>query len=232
MSIALGGVVFDLDGTLADSAPDIAHALNATLAAEGVRPFDLARIKSMVGGGADLLVERALRASGEAPGQARVQSLLADFLARYRAEPCRRTVLYPGTRDALRYFADARIPLGICTNKPADLTSLVLDGLGIARHFASVVAATPELPPKPAPDMLLRVLQQLGVPPEDAVMVGDSGADTGVARAAGVRSIVLRHGYAAGGVDNLGADRVIDGFDALIPALSSLPGHRAWPVRT
>lgn len=222
MSPAIGAVVFDLDGTLADSVPDIAHALNGTLASEGISPFALERIKTFVGGGADLLIERALRAGGELPDRGRIRSLLADFLHRYRAEPCRRTKLYPGAIEALHQLGRSGVSLGICTNKPSDLTALVLDSLGIAALFNSIVAAMPDVPPKPAPDMLLRVLQEVGAEADTAVMVGDSAADVGVARAAGVRSIVLRHGYSPGGVDHLGADRVIDGFAELLAALSGL----------
>jgi phosphoglycolate phosphatase len=99
---------------------------------------------------------------------------------------------------------------------------MVLDGLGIRGYFASVVPATPTLPPKPGPGMLLRVLEELGVPAAAAVMIGDSSADSGVARATGVRSILVRHGYSREPVDNLGADAVIDAFHELDGVLASL----------
>ena len=128
-------VIFDLDGTLADSAPDIANALNATLVAAGYGAHHLEIIKTMVGGGANVLVERALRAHGTDPDVSRVEQMLADFLVRYRAQPCAVTVLYPGALNVLNACRDAGFSLGICTNKPADLTEMVLDGLGVRAHF-------------------------------------------------------------------------------------------------
>ncbi|MGQ0671717.1 MAG: phosphoglycolate phosphatase [Hyphomicrobium sp.] len=215
MSDPLRAAVFDLDGTLADSAPDIAAALNDTLAAGGLATFDLATVKTMVGGGADLLIQRAMMAAGGAPDAALAAVLLEDFLSRYRRTPCAATRLYPGALALLDALRGAGAACGICTNKPADLTELVLRGLGVRDCFSSVVAATDALPPKPAPDMLNAVLAELGVRPEQAVMVGDSAADSGVARAAGVRCILVRHGYSRDPVDGLGADIVVDSFEAL-----------------
>ena len=220
----LRAVIFDLDGTLADSAPDTAAALNATLAASGLEVLDLATIKTMVGGGAELLVARALAANGEIPEQRRADALLADFLVRYRAAACVHTRLYPGARDALDELAADGIALGICTNKPADLTELVLAGLGLRGYFKCVVAATPDLPPKPDAAMLMRVLSEIGAMPSASLMIGDSAADLGCARAAGVRCILMRHGYSREPVDTLGADAVIAGFAGIRSALTRFAG--------
>lgn len=215
----LRAVVFDLDGTLCDSLPDIGQALNGTLVAAGLAPLDRAVVATMVGGGAGTLIERALRHHGQAHGAVRINALLDDFLVRYRARPCAKTVLYEGAREVLEGLQARGLKLGICTNKPADLTDLVLDALGIRPLFGSVVAASKALPPKPAPDMLLAVLAGLAVPPQCALMVGDSAADLGVARAAGVACILLEHGYSAEPVRSLGADAVYPDFNSLKAAL-------------
>jgi phosphoglycolate phosphatase len=215
----LKAVVFDLDGTLVDSLPDIAAALNDTLQAHGRRALHLADVSRLVGGGARTLIERALNCQAEMAEAARIEALLDEFLTRYRAAPCVHTRVYPGAREALDALRREGYALGICTNKPADLTELVLAGLGLRPYFDSVVAATPVLPAKPDPRMLLKAMDELGVEPALGVMVGDSAADAGSARAAGMRCILLSHGYSAVPAALLGADVVMAGFAEFIQAL-------------
>lgn len=216
-------VVFDLDGTLADTAPDIAAALNLALAAEGLSPFSLDGVKSMVGGGTRRLVERALTAALDAAGAARVESTLAAFTAAYVAAPCRETLLYPDAREVIEALRSAGVRIGVCTNKPERMTAAVLDGLGIAPAIDHVVAGSDRLALKPAPDMLLAVIESLGAVPGEAVMVGDSAADVGAAKAAGVRCIVVGHGYTTTPPRDLGGDLVIDGFADLVAAIAQIP---------
>ena len=208
-------VVFDLDGTLVDSAPDIAVALNVALGQAGHAPLALDLVVSFAGGGARLLIERGLAACGEGPDGARIDAIYADFLAAYVRDPATLTTVYPGAVDVLRQLAARGVSLGVCTNKPAQLTQMVLEKLSLTQFFRSVVAADGRLPLKPAPDMLRKALRDLDVLPARAVMVGDSGADAGCARAAGVRCVLLGHGYSHGPISELGADAVIVGFDGL-----------------
>ena len=215
-------VVFDLDGTLADTAPDIAAALNLALAAEGLAPFTLDGVKSMVGGGTRKLVERALRAALAEAGARRIDVTLAAFSAAYVAAPCRETVLYPGAREVIDHLRGQGMRIGVCTNKPERMTEAVLEGLGVAQVIDHVVAGSDRLALKPAPDMLLAVVEALGAAPHEAVMVGDSGADVGAAKAAGVRSILVGHGYTTTPVSELGGDKVIDGFHELAAALDAM----------
>jgi phosphoglycolate phosphatase len=212
-------VVFDLDGTLVDSAPDIAAALNVALRQVGLKALPLDLVTSFVGGGARLLIERGLGACGGATDEGRIDAVYAEFLAAYEREPARLTTVYPGARDVLERLTAAGVKMGICTNKPAALTSAVLEQLALASFFRSVVAAEGSLPLKPAPDMLRKGLQELDVAAGQAVMVGDSAADAGVAKAAGVRSIILQHGYSHAPVSSLGADVVIAGFADLLTCL-------------
>jgi phosphoglycolate phosphatase len=208
-------VVFDLDGTLADSAPDIAAALNVALAVHELAPLDLATIKTMVGGGACRLVERALA------GQPGIEAgpVLAGFLAAYRAAPARATVLYPGAKDLLAALRRRGIRLAICTNKPHDLTEAIVAALGLAPWLDAVTGSTPGMALKPDPAMLRKILVNQGVAPRSALMVGDSEADAGAARALGCPVVLLAHGYSAKPVAELGADGVYADFAALAAGL-------------
>lgn len=217
---SLQAVVFDLDGTLADSLPDIAFALNAALLQSGFDPVPEPDVGRMVGGGTRLLVERALTRLGSAP--ATTDGVHATFLAEYERNACVRTRLYPEARQILSELGAAGLRLGVCTNKPQDITARVLETLGIAALFGSVVGGNAVDQLKPAPDMLARVMRDLGAAPGATVMVGDSGADAGAARAAGTRLVLLEHGYASDGVQNLGADAVLAGFAGLPAALSRM----------
>jgi phosphoglycolate phosphatase len=215
-------VVFDLDGTLVDSAPDIAAALNGALAQVGHAPLALPDITRMIGGGARLLAKRSLEACGEVgAGEARVTAVYEAFHDAYQRSPAHQTTLFPGAREALIALHGQQIALGLCTNKPAALTGPILDALAITDHFGSMVAAAPGVDLKPAPAMLRTCLQELGVDGQEAVMVGDSAADVGAARAAGVAVILISHGYTSIPAADLGADVVISHFDDLIPALST-----------
>ncbi len=208
-------MLFDLDGTLVDSAPDIHAALNRALGDEGITPASLADVKSMVGSGARRLVECALGQDAIAEQQDRV---LAGFLAAYRTEPATLTRLYPGVQAALMRLGNDGVKLAVATNKPHDLAVAILDAVGIATRFGVIVGSVPGLALKPDPAILRKALTELGGTPNRAVMVGDSRADVGAAKAARCRSIVFGHGYSQHPVSTLGADAVCSGF-ADLPGL-------------
>lgn len=215
-------VVFDLDGTLVDSVPDIAAALNAALAFAGLTTLSVANVAAMVGNGSQVLVERAIAAAGGGEPDARSSAAVHDaFLAAYDAEPCRYSVLYPGALDVLSELRAQGVGLGICTNKPEQITGAVLDSLGITGLFGCVLGGSARHPLKPEADMLLQVLHGLDAVPGRSVMVGDSAADAGTAKAAGSRLILLEHGYSRGAdLRSLEADDVVPGFAQLPDALA------------
>lgn len=217
-------VIFDLDGTLVDSAPDIAAALNTALVRSGLSALDVGAVTRMVGAGAERLMARALDAleAPRRPGD--VDALLEKFLVAYAEEPAARTVLYPGARETLYRFAALRVPLAVATNKPQSLTLDILERLAIRGHFGAVEGARAGIALKPAPDMLLSALRAVGREPRDALMVGDSAADVGAARAAGIKVAVVSHGYAQGPVASLGAAHVFSGFAELLDTLLPGPG--------
>jgi phosphoglycolate phosphatase len=202
-------VVFDLDGTLIDSVPDIAAALNLCLSAEGRTPLTDDAVAKLVGGGARELVARAL---GDATPDADIDRVHADFLAHYDAEPITRTRLYPGARELLNELRDAGLPLAICTNKPQHLTGLILARLDLTPFFTTIWGASPGQPLKPDAACLRIVCTNLGTAPVETIMVGDSHTDIDAARAAGCPSILVAHGYEQRPLASLGADIVVAGL--------------------
>lgn len=180
----LGGVVFDLDGTLVDSCEDIAHAANFCLAAAGFAARSTAEIQAFIGDGSRLLLARA---SGLAAMDPRLDDMLERFFVYYTAHSVDHTRLLPGVRDVLA--ALSHLPRALCTNKPRVTTLAMLEGLGIDAAFDVVVAAGDVLYHKPHPAPLQRVSELLGVPCSRLVLVGDGPQDVECARAAGARSI-------------------------------------------
>jgi phosphoglycolate phosphatase len=184
-------VLFDLDGTLVDSAPDIAAALNAALAELGQPVHPLPVITGYVGDGAAKLVERAV-----APAADVDQPLLLErFKAQYAANLCVRTRVYPGIAETLGRFADARTPLAVVTNKPGNLARSLLTALALDHHFADILGDGDGFPRKPSPEIALEVCARHGVAPGDTLLVGDGLPDVRLARAAGCRVAAVTWGY-------------------------------------
>jgi phosphoglycolate phosphatase len=202
-------IVWDLDGTLVDSATDLATALNALLTEQGKHTHTVANVRPMIGGGVAKLIERGFRAAGTPLDETKVAALLPRFMDIYTACATQNTALNPGARDVLEYFYNAGIRQGLCTNKPISVTRLILDALDISGFFGSIIGgdSTPQRKPHPLP--LLTCVEALEAYPQDTVMVGDSGADVGAARAAGVPVILVPDGYTGVPAVSLGADFVV-----------------------
>ena len=216
MSSPLPAVIFDLDGTLIDSAPDVAAALNRLLAREGRPQVTLTQVQSFVGEGPGALIERAFAATGAPATAAALPELIAAYVAFYRAAPADHTVVFDGVRAVLAELA-GRTPLGLCTNKPDVMVRPVLEALGLAEHFAALVGG--DYPRrKPDGEHLRETLRRMGVEGRPAVMVGDSPTDVAAARDAGLPVLVVDFGYSRVPVSELGADRVLSRFTDL-PAL-------------
>lgn len=218
-------LVFDLDGTLVDSAPDIGAAINRVLREDGRPALDPATVISFVGDGAAQLVQRAFAASGAAPEGGALDALLARFMAHYRAEPARLTRAYDGVNAVLADLKRAGHRLGVCTNKPNALIAAVLEGTGLAPHFHAAVGPELVVRRKPDPAHLRATLDAMGVAPgAPAVMVGDSINDVRAAHGMGLPCICVTYGYVHGRIEDWGADLLIDRFTELPEALRRLVG--------
>lgn len=218
-------IVWDLDGTLAESAPDLATALNAVLEENGRACHDLAAVRNMIGGGVPKLIERGFRASGAPLGQDALDGLVPRFMDIYSACATDNTHLRPQAREALEHFQQAGVIQGLCTNKPISVTRQIVAALGMEAYFGSVIGGDSTKSRKPDPLPLQTCLTQLGVSPARAVMIGDSGADVGAAKAAGVRIILVPDGYTSAPAETLGANYVLRDLSELMDAYPSLSPH-------
>jgi phosphoglycolate phosphatase len=208
-------LLFDLDGTLVDSVPDLARVLSALVAPYGAAPFTPAEVAPMVGDGVGALVARGLAARGLPPDENGAQA--ARYLALYEAAPVLLSRPYPGVPETLRRLRDEGWALGIVTNKPERATRLVLDALALAAFFSSIVGGDTTRWKKPDRRPVLAALEALGA--ADGIFVGDSENDAAAAQEAGLPCILLRYGYARRPVETLGAAALLDRFDELPAAL-------------
>jgi phosphoglycolate phosphatase len=219
----LRAVVFDLDGTLVETAADIHAVLAEVLAEAGLAAPPLSEVRGMIGDGARALVERALAAVGRPARPAAVDRLHGRFRERYAEVPCRFSRLYPGARELLAGLRADGHRLGLCTNKPQSATEGLLEALTVHACFDAVLGgeAVPGVR-KPDPAHLAALLARLDVPPEAAVMVGDSRNDLLTARGLGVPCILVSFGYTGVPARDLGADGVVDQLDQVPSALAQL----------
>jgi len=221
MARARNVLIFDLDGTLIDSAPDLHRSLNAVLAEQSRPPVPLAEIRAMVGDGAAKLVERGFADTGAAVEAAALPALVQRFLVHYSTGRHALTTTFPGVAETLATLRQRGCRLGVCTNKPYEPTMEILELLGLSGFFGAVTGGDSLPVRKPDPGHLLGTLDLLGAAADQALMIGDSINDVAVAHAAGVPVVVVRYGYTRTPVEELGADAIIERFDELIPWLDA-----------
>ncbi len=215
-------LLLDLDGTLVDSLPDLAQALNLQLAEQGLKRLELAQVRLMIGDGAQKLVERAFAAAGQV-GLPDIERAVARFIELYEESPAQRTTVYPGVAETLGELRGLGMKLAVVTNKPQNATLQVLEGLGLKDLFDAVVGAGPSLALKPDPAPLKAALAQMGSTDAQALMVGDNANDVAAAKALGIPVIAVAYGYARVSPGKLGADLLIENFDDLPSALCWFP---------
>ena len=223
----MGGVtvVFDLDGTLVDTAPDLVETLNVVLAGEGLPTVPFERARNLIGGGAGRMLELGLHEAGRACTPAEIDRLYAEFIRFYAAHIAERSRPFPALDAALASLSAAGMRFAVCTNKLEWLSVRLLEALGLAGAFAAICGQDTFGVQKPDPDILRKTIWRAGGTVHEAVMVGDSGSDIETARAAGVPVVAVDFGYSEVPVAELNPDRIISSFADLPAAVHDLLGR-------
>jgi phosphoglycolate phosphatase len=216
----LQGMIFDLDGTLLDSAPDIRQALNLMLAQHGRRPLTLEETKQALGDGVLMSVRRSFAMTGNIP-ETDLFPFVQQYITHYRNIKADPAQIYPHVVPLLERYGQAGVRLGICTNKAESSTYHLLKDLDLLRHFAFVAGGDTFRAHKPHPDHVYGVIAALDVPREGCVMVGDSVNDVAAAHGAGIPCIIITQGY-GDDAESLKADRFIGHCGELPEALAAL----------
>ena len=213
--------VFDLDGTLADTAPDLIATLNVVLDREGVPGLPVDQARELISAGGRALLDRGLEAAGREVTPSKLEALYHDFLAHYGENICVSTRLYPGAIDALDRLQAAGFRLAICTNKMEAHSVRLLEALGVADRFATICGRDTFCWFKPDPRHLTMTIDRAGADRRRAVMVGDSYSDVTAAKAAGIPVVALSFGYADRPLVELEPDRIVDRYDELFEAVTA-----------
>jgi phosphoglycolate phosphatase len=214
--------VFDLDGTLADSALDLVGTLNVLLAREHLPPLPLEAARPMIGAGAMALIERGWFAAGHTLSQQRLEALFQDFLDHYRANICVHTRLFPGVEAALDRLQEAGFVLAVCTNKMAENATDLLKQLGVANRFAAICGRDSFAYFKPDPRHLTETIARANGDAARAIMIGDSETDIFTAKAADIPVVAVTFGYTEIPVQDLAPNALIDHYDQLWEAMEGM----------
>lgn len=215
-------IVFDLDGTLVDTAPDLLRALDFALEREGLRPPEDREARNFIGAGARAMIERALAHLQVKPNKEQVDAIFRQFLSYYEDHIADHSRAFPGLEAALAALSEEGAVLAVCTNKIERYAVKLLDALNLAEHFAFVAGGDSFPFRKPDPRHLIEAIERAGGSPEHAILVGDSETDVITARAAEVPVIAVSFGYTDIPPAALGADRLIHKYDDLTPVVADL----------
>lgn len=218
-------IVFDLDGTLVDSAPDLMATLNRLLARAGLPEVPMSSARHLVGHGARALLTHGFQEAGASWDEAAAPALFEDFIVDYRAHIADATTVFPGVIETLERLSARGAILCVATNKRTDLALELIAALDLGRHFACVVGPDAVSARKPDGAHLREAVLKAGGDPARAVMVGDSASDVRAARDAGMPCVVVSFGYTEIAPKDLGGDGVIDGFAELEGAVERLDPH-------
>ena len=212
--------IFDLDGTLIDTAPDLIESLNHAIAAEGLAPFGVDDTQKLVGRGVKVMIERAFELRDESLDSDTFDACFDRFTEHYRDGIPGRSRPYPGICDALDRLREDGFALAVCTNKREIFTLPLLEALNMSHYFGTITGGDTFAFRKPDPRHILETIARAGSTAENAVMVGDSSNDIEAAKGAGVATIAVTFGYADRPVADMAADRTISDFADLTPAMA------------
>lgn len=215
-------IIFDLDGTLVDTAPDLHGALNHSLRRAGRDLIDLEHVRHMVGRGARVLLERGLEATGGLPESERFEELVEDFFDYYQDHLSDQSRPFDGVVDALETFRDAGAVMGVCTNKPMRFAKDLLIDLNLAQYFKATTGGDSFKVRKPDAGHITGTLEAMGHNGGRAYMIGDSISDIDAAHNAGLPCIAVSYGYTETPVQELGPDYIIDHFNELVPLIRQI----------
>ena len=215
-------IVFDLDGTLIDTAPDLVDTLNVVFAREGLPQVAYETARNLIGGGARAMIARGIEVEGRVFAPAKLEQMFADFIAHYSAHIADRSRPFPGLVDALDTLASRGCRFAVCTNKLERLSVLLLEQLKLAGRFDVICGQDTFGMQKPDPEVLRRTIAAAGGRLEYAIMIGDSATDIRTARAAGVPVIAVDFGYSERPVAEFAPDRIISHFTQLPAAITAI----------
>jgi phosphoglycolate phosphatase len=207
--LQLEALIWDLDGTLVDSAPDLASALNTILDMRGFATHSISTVRGMIGNGVPKLVERGFNAIGIRLDADQLNELVTLFVREYTDCATDSTRPYPQVEETLQQLSKMNIPMGVCTNKPEAISRQILEGLGLSKYFSSIIGGDTTSARKPDPLPLLTCLQELVAKPSSSLMIGDSAVDVNTARAAKVKIAIVPWGYTSTPAKDLGADFIL-----------------------
>ena len=215
-------LVFDLDGTLIDTAPDLVETLNVIFAREGLPPVPFAKARKLIGGGARAMIVRGVEAEGRVLSPTQIERLFDEFIVYYTEHIADRSRPFPGLTETLDTLAQQGHRFAVCTNKLERLSVRLLQQLDLASRFAVICGQDTFGVQKPDPDVLRRTILAAGGSPERAIMIGDSETDVRTAKSAGIPIVAVDFGYTERPVAEFRPDRIISHFAELPPALAAL----------
>lgn len=215
-------IIFDLDGTLVDSAPDLLAALNHVLGRANRRGLGIEQVRLMVGDGARAMIIKGFTQTGELPDEKTIDHILKDFLTYYGDNIAVRGRIFPGAEQVLKTLTEQGIQLALCTNKSLELAKKLMTEIGLAKYFTTIVGGNSFDYQKPDPRHLTSTLDMMDFTAGRAVMVGDSANDISAARAAALPVIAVSFGYSKTPVAELKPDAVIDHYDDFFDALKQV----------
>jgi len=219
-------VVYDLDGTLIDSARDMQLAVSNVLADHGLPPVSEDDVRIFMGQGSKVTMGKAFARHGKTLDEAALSAVTREFVRYYEADPVSHTTAFDGVTDVVARFARLGLKQGVCTNKFEKPSRMILEHLKLMPPISDVAGADSFPVRKPDPRHILMLLERMGGDPKRTVMIGDSVHDAEAARGAGIPSVLVSWGYTMKPASELGANAVIDRFDALPDALGKLAAGR------